>query len=124
MKAVSDKRRAENVVRAEVMEETFGPREEWFCHFEEFQEAHPDVFVRVKHLAHQGPVDGHEIVKRSRGGSITDPSNITLLCQFHNGWVEDYPLTAMKLGLADHSKPVSKTTKRIEALNRKNHPHD
>jgi hypothetical protein len=46
-----------------------------------------------------GVVNAHEIVKRSQGGSITDPSNAVPLCDFHNGCVEDHPVTAHYLGL-------------------------
>jgi hypothetical protein len=122
MKPVSEKRKVLNIERAAMLEETFGPREEWFCQFAIYCERFPDVIVRALDRAHRGEVHGHEILKRSRGGSITDPNNVALLCDFHNGWVEDFPLTAMKLGLADHARPISKTTQRINALNKKNHP--
>ena len=122
MKPVSEKRKVLNIERAAMLEETFGPREGWYCQFAIYCERFPDFIVRALDRAHHGEVHGHEILKRSRGGSITDPNNVALLCDFHNGWVEDFPLTAMKLGLADHARPISKTTQRIEALNRKNHP--
>ena len=124
MKPVSDARRIENAQRKVVMQQKFGPRESWYCHFASFCEAHPEVTVRSLDRPHHGEVNGHEIVKSSRGGSRVEMDNVVLLCNFHNGWVEDFPLTAMKLGLADHARPISKTTQRIEALNRKNHPRE
>ena len=35
-----------------------------------------------------GPLNGHEVITRADGGSITDPDNIVLLCDFHNGWCD------------------------------------
>ena len=49
-----------------------------------------------------GDVNGHEIVKRSQGGSIVDMDNVVLLCNKHNLWVEDNPLEAHTLGLMRH----------------------
>ena len=46
-----------------------------------------------------GPVNGHELVKRSAGGSIVDPGNVVLLCNAHNTAVEDHPKEARRLGL-------------------------
>ena len=44
--------------------------------------------------------DGHEILSRAAGGSITDPFNILLLCRPHHTWATDHPLQATRLGLA------------------------
>lgn len=99
IKPVSDKRRAENKVRAQMMEEKFGPREEWTCQFwsvayigQLFDENESPQF-------HFGEINGHEFKKRSAGGSITDPDNVILLCNWHNGWVEENPELALAYGL-------------------------
>lgn len=38
-----------------------------------------------------GPVDPHEPLTRSRGGSITDPANIRLICRNHHDYVHLHP---------------------------------
>jgi hypothetical protein len=86
---VSRKRQAKNAERKRLMLERFGPQEEWRCLL-----ADPQCF---------GAVNGHELLKRSRGGSITDMDNVVLLCNYHNTWVEDYPEEANKMGLSKHS---------------------
>lgn len=55
---------------------------------------------------HGGPEDihGHEVLKTSRGGSRVDATNILLACNYHNGWVEDYPDDAEALGISLPSK--------------------
>ena len=103
MKPTSDARRAENAVRWERLEEKFGPRDEWVCQFLAHRLSHPEVRVKKDHRECFGPIHGHEILKRSRGGSITDMRNVTLLCQYHNGWVENHPYVAHELGLAKHA---------------------
>lgn len=35
-----------------------------------------------------GALNGHEIITRGDGGSITDPANIVLLCNHHNEWCD------------------------------------
>jgi hypothetical protein len=47
-----------------------------------------------------GPVNGHELKKASawRAGRL-DPDNVVLLCNGHNGAVENHPIEATKLGL-------------------------
>lgn len=45
-----------------------------------------------------GDLHGHELRKSSQGGSRTEPSNVVLLCDFHNGWIEDNPIPAHELG--------------------------
>jgi len=88
---VSKKRRKKNALRKFAMLEVFGPREGWKC------------AMRGRYLACFGDINGHELLKRSRGGSITDMSNVVLLCNAHNSWVEDYPELAHLIGLAKHS---------------------
>lgn len=43
--------------------------------------------------------DMHEKRKRSRGGSITDPSNIAHLCRSCHEWTEAEPALATQVGL-------------------------
>ena len=101
VKRTSEKRKALNVSRALLMEQKFGPRGEWTCWFADFSK-NVD-FTLAAMMTHAGPVNGHEVLKRSRGGSITDMENVVLLCDWHNGWVEDNPREAHAMGLALHS---------------------
>ena len=94
---ISQKRQAEMQLRKSLMEETFGPRETWRCTFWLYRST-----LMEPSLCH-GNVNGHELLKRSRGGSITDMNNVVLLCDFHNGWCEDHPSDAHDMGLARHS---------------------
>lgn len=64
MRAVSVKRAAENRLRKKVLAEMVA-NEPW-C-------ARCGVWADV--------LDGHELLSRARGGSITDPDNIVLLCR-------------------------------------------
>ena len=45
----------------------------------------------------------HERKKRSQGGSLTDPANLMSACNVCNGWVEDNPKEARRLGLTVHA---------------------
>lgn len=99
---VSLKRRNENIVRVQRMRERFGPQETWQCGFENHRLTNWGQHG-TKPSSCFGPVFGHEILKRSRGGSITDMNNVVLLCQYHNGWVEDNPYASEQMGLARHS---------------------
>lgn len=45
-----------------------------------------------------GPLTPHHIRKESQGGTYTF-DNLVTLCAFHNGWVEDHPNLAHRLGL-------------------------
>ena len=89
---VSKKRKAENARRKIILAGKYGPPETWKC------ELGPIIGDQCF-----GPVNGHELLKRSRGGSITDLNNIMLACAYHNGWVEDNPSEAYELGLSLHS---------------------
>lgn len=88
IKPVSDKRKKENRERTKAMVEVRG-RDQHACQLQ-----------AVIGTACHGPLHGHEILKRSRGGSITDPANIMLACDGHNGWVEDHPMLAEVYGLS------------------------
>lgn len=93
MRRVSKKRAKLNVERKRLMEEHFGPREEWGCTFRYYLPFPHDPSPCF------GSVNGHEIVKRSQGGSLTDLDNIVLLCNRHNDYLEDHPREARELGL-------------------------
>lgn len=43
--------------------------------------------------------DGHEKLKRSRGGSISDPANIAHVCRACHEWTEAEPARATEVGL-------------------------
>lgn len=45
-----------------------------------------------------GPGTPHHLEKAGQGGA-TDEANLVPLCAFHNGWVEDDPPLARRLGL-------------------------
>jgi hypothetical protein len=84
-----------------MMDENFGPREERICWFRE----HPQAMLVAGPCL--GPVDGHEILKRSRAGrsaeNLLDPKGIRPLCSKHNSFIEDKPRLANELGLANHA---------------------
>jgi len=94
IKKVSDKRIKLMNQRREMMEEKFGPRELWVCQFEEFVGPAMAGVIRCF-----GVINGHELKKRSQGGSIVDPENVVLLCNYHNDWIEDNPAVAKRVGL-------------------------
>lgn len=48
-------------------------------------------------------VDMHEVLTRARGGSITDPANILLLCRPCHDWVTTHPREAHAVGLVKNS---------------------
>ena len=93
LNAVSNKRKAENIERRKVMGLAFGDRRDWRCLALE----HPAMMAVMGGC--YGPVNGHEILPRGRGGSIVDPFNIVLLCNRHNEWASSNPVDATKLGL-------------------------
>lgn len=101
IRPVSSKRHAENRERRKVMAEMFGPRESWKC------SVSGTMLVVGLMGPCYGPVNGHEILTRGRGGSITDPSNIILLCDRHNEWASSHPDDAHRLGLVKHSWEAS-----------------
>lgn len=48
----------------------------------------------------QGHATGlHERRKRSSQGSLVNPANLVPACNIGNGWVEDWPIQAHRLGL-------------------------
>lgn len=90
IRRMSTKRRRQNRHRAEVVDGLVAERGPW-CE------------LRVEGVCRGMADAGHEILKRSRGGSITDPDNILLACNPCNGWVEDHPREANAAGWAAHS---------------------
>lgn len=44
-------------------------------------------------------VQVHEIVPRSAGGSITDPTNCLGVCERCHQWIHEHPVEARQLGL-------------------------
>lgn len=84
MRAVSAKRRSENAQRRLVM------------NFVRDRDGHQCVGAKTNRVTGEtylperchGPLNGHEIITRADGGSITDAGNIVLLCDFHNGWCD------------------------------------
>lgn len=92
LRPVSKKRAKANVERRKVLIEKYGLPDTWSCELQ-----------AIIGTTCAGAIHGHELLKRSRGGSITDPDNIMLACDFHNGWVEDFPSLASELGLSKHS---------------------
>ena len=87
LNAQSKRRRAENKERAVLREQLLAERGP-ICEY-------PDCRSRW--------VDMHEVKKRSRGGSILDPSNIKLLCRPHHEWTEREPNEAQAMGFLKHS---------------------
>lgn len=45
----------------------------------------------------------HEVLRRSQGGSITDPSNCLATCRRGHRLIHDYPARAYELGLLRRS---------------------
>jgi hypothetical protein len=56
----------------------------------------PDVPCR-------GPFDFHEVLTRARGGSISDPENILMVCRNHHDWITDHPIESAAVGLVRNS---------------------
>ena len=101
LKPVSDRRREVNIERLRLQEAAWGAKQSWRCWFKD-----RPTELAVAGACH-GEVWGHEILKRSRAGStdenLLDVGNQVPLCNFHNGYVEDHPKEAERMGLAKHS---------------------
>jgi hypothetical protein len=89
IRKVSPRRAKENRVRRKNLIAEFGPN--------------PECAIKWDAGCRGWAEHGHEILKRSRGGSITDVSNVVPACDYCNGQVEDFPDEAMKRGWAVHS---------------------
>ena len=96
MKPISERRRRVNTERREAMIAHFGDPKKWTCQL-----------APLIGSPCFGEIHGHEILSRARAGrtddNLLDMKNIRLACNFHNGWVEDYPEEAHELGLTRHS---------------------
>lgn len=87
LRAQSPKRQAENRVRRKVIHATFG-----------------DQPTCIAPGCTRWADDVHEPLTRARGGSITDPDNMTPLCRPHHDEVTfTEPAWAYELGLLRHS---------------------
>ena len=49
--------------------------------------------------------DGHELLSRARGGSITDPENIVPLCRSCHRFITEHPAWAQEHGWARRREP-------------------
>lgn len=47
--------------------------------------------------------DGHEVLSRARGGSITDPANIRLVCRRHHDELTNEAAWGYEIGFLRHS---------------------
>lgn len=92
---VSEKRKKLNRVRTKVMREV-RERDDNTCQLQK-------VIGTACYYGESG-LQGHEVLKRGRGGSIVEAENILLACEGHNGWVEDHPMLAEVYGLSLPSK--------------------
>ena len=80
IRPVSAKRRAENAERARVLAALLA--------------ANP--MCRRCHV--RPAVDGHELTPRSKGGSVTDPENIRMVCRTCHDAIHAHPLQARAEG--------------------------
>lgn len=99
LRKVSDKRAAENRARVTTMK-FVAKRSGGKC------EACPSIALVDPAAASncQGKaVDGHEILTRARGGSITDPRNILHVCRRGHEWITAHPVEAEGVGLVRNS---------------------
>ena len=109
---VSKRRQRVNRERQAALVAAWGPRP-WRCHFETYDRR--GTLTTLAPSSCCGPVDGHEIWKRSRSrtdANLIDPSGIVPLCSHHNAWVELWPDAAQALGLADPSGRPTKSVAR------------
>ena len=54
---------------------------------------------RISSYSHAPSMDAHELIRRSRGGSILDENNILMVCRTCHTRIGNSPLIAEKLGL-------------------------
>jgi len=83
---VSAKRREENAERRKVVERMV-------------QQRGPICQAQVPDICFNLAVDAHEVLPRGRGGSITDPKNILLVCRRCHEWIGANPREATERGL-------------------------
>ena len=87
--------------RERVLVAHFGARNSWRCIVRD----NPSLLAVMGRCI--GKVNAHEVKSRSRAGrtdaNLLDVKNMKLLCNYHNTWVEDHPLEALRVGLAKHA---------------------
>ena len=50
-----------------------------------------------------GPVEGHEVLPKGRGGDWLDRENVVALCRFHHDFVHAHPAWSERVGLLKKS---------------------
>lgn len=104
LRAVSDKRAAENRVRAAMVAAMFPERP--LCVVYALSQHHPGLIpAKVLDGCGRWADDVHEPLSRARGGSITDPGNATPPCRPCHTAITPGPDWAYRLGLVKHSWP-------------------
>jgi hypothetical protein len=94
-KPVSNKRQAENRVRRKVVKELAR-------HIDHCQAGERIVTLADPHHRCAGEIhDPHERLPRGRGGSITDPANIILVCRPCHDWIGTHMTLADDLELLE-----------------------
>jgi len=93
---VSKKRAKVNAVRRRVIAEVLKTR----CRCEA---GHAICTVDRKHRCLYEAHDIHEPLTRARGGSITDPNNMIVVCRACHDWIHIHPDGATSIGLLVHS---------------------
>lgn len=96
IKSVSVKRARENRVRAKIKSQVLRTRS--VCEAGQAINA-----VDRHHQCHRSPDDIHEPLTRARGGSITDPDNMIVVCRACHNWIHQHPKAATTVGLLIHS---------------------
>lgn len=87
LRSISEKRKAGRKEREAVRLQVF-ERDHWIC-----QARH-----KIRGDMCFGDLTVHHLRKASAGGKY-EVNNLIALCAHHNGWVEDHPIEAEKLGL-------------------------
>lgn len=74
------------------------------------------------------PQDGHEILTRGRGGSITDRANILMVCRLCHNWITEHPKEATCRGfivpswVGEEGLPLAEAVRQLRELGQENHP--
>ena len=89
---VSKKRARELAKRRKVIDEILKTRQ--LC-----EASHRIMRVDRTHRCFRIPFDVHEPLTRARGGSITDPANMMVVCRPCHDWIHGHPTLATQVGL-------------------------
>ena len=89
---VSKKRVKENRVRTNVVKDVM--RSRLVC-----EAGRLIATVDNKHRCSGEAHDVHEPLTRARGGSITDASNMVVVCRWCHNWIHERPMLASSIGL-------------------------